>query len=360
MKRARSAGTWIRYWPLFSAGVILLLLNALSPVLAPFVTAAVLAYILAPLVGALEARRWPRGGAVAVVMLAMIVILVTLVLVIVPLFATQLHALSNYFPQLLEWLKATALPWLSAHAHMDISLDPDRLKALVADHGDVAGQLLESVWQSVSARGKAFFGFASSLALLPVVLFYLLRDWHALLAQIDVLVPRRWHHAVRDLSGEVDMVLGQYLRGQLSVMLLMACFYSIGLWLTGLKSALPIGMVAGLLVFIPYLGVIVGVLLATLTAALQFQSLIGLLPIWGVFVAGQLVEGFYVTPRLVGERIGLHPLAVIFALLAFGQLFGFVGVLLALPLSAVTLVAVRRLRGRYLHSLWYRKQPRQP
>jgi len=360
MKRARSAGTWIRYWPLLTALVILLLLDALRPVLAPFVTAAVLAYILAPLVGALEKRRWPRAAAVAAVMLLAILALVTLTLVIVPLFVQQLRALSGYFPQLFAWLKTTALPWLSLHLNTELSLDPDRVKALLAEHGDVAEQALQSVWLSLTERGKAFFGLVSSVVLLPVVLFYFLRDWHVLVAQVDILVPRRWHHAVRDLAGEVDAVLGQYLRGQLSVMLIMACFYSVGLWLTGLKSALPIGMVAGLLVFIPYLGVIVGVLLATLAAGLQFQSLIGLLPVWGVFVAGQLVEGFYVTPHLVGERIGLHPVAVIFALLAFGQLFGFIGVLLALPLAAVTLVAIRRLRGRYLHSLWYRKQPRQP
>jgi predicted PurR-regulated permease PerM len=217
--------------------------------------------------------------------------------------------------------------------------------------------LVQEILPALTSHGLALAGLVADLALLPVVLFYFLRDWDLMVGQIDGLLPNRLQGYVRDLATEVDDVLGQYLRGELSVMLIMACFYSLGLLLTGLKSALPIGIVAGLLVFVPYLGVTVGVLLATLAAGLQYQSLAGLVPVWGVFLLGQLLEGFVVTPRLVGERIGLHPLAVIFALMAFGQLFGFVGVLLALPLAAITLVAVRRLRQRYLNSAWYLEPP---
>jgi predicted PurR-regulated permease PerM len=346
----------MRYWPIALVPLAAWLLYLLMPVLAPFVTAAVLAYILEPLVTGLANRRWPRSLASATVMIGLLFVLAALLLVIVPLFGQQLQALYGYMPQLLAWLRDAAGPWLVQHLGVDPSLfDPERARTWLGDHGGEAGQLLRDMLPSLTARGLALFGWVASALLLPVLLFYFLRDWRDMLGRVSVLVPARWRATAGSLIGEVDSVLGQYLRGQLSVMLIMALFYASGLWLAGLNSALPIGVVAGLLVFIPYLGVIVGVSLATLTAALQFHALAGMLPVWGVFMLGQLLEGFVVTPRLVGERIGLHPVAVIFALMAFGQLFGFVGVLLALPLAAVTLVAIRRLHAQYLDSPWYRR-----
>jgi len=356
MRRSRPIKPlWQRYWPLALGLLALAVLYLLTPVLAPFATAAVLAYILQPLVEYLVVRRWPRAAAVSVVLLGLVLLLVTLVLVIVPLFVQQLRGLLGYLPELLGWLRDHAAPWLSQRLGVDLTLDMDHLKTWLADHGDEAGQALKALLPSLTSGGLAILGFLTNLVLLPLVLFYFLRDWPQFLARLDELVPRGWQATTRQLAGEVDEVLGQFLRGQLSVILIMALFYSLGLWLTGLKSALPIGIVAGMLVFVPYLGVIVGVLLATLTAALQFQSLGGIVPVWGVFLLGQLVEGFYVTPRLVGERIGLHPVAVVFALLAFGQLFGFVGVLLALPLSAALLVGLRHMRSRYFASSLYRR-----
>jgi predicted PurR-regulated permease PerM len=193
-----------------------------------------------------------------------------------------------------------------------------------------------------------------NVLLIPVALFYLLRDWPLLLKHIEQILPRRQHAKVLEIAGEVDRVLAEFLRGQLAVMLLMSAYYVIGLWLAGLEFALPIGLLAGMLVFVPYLGMITGLALATLGAFTQFDHFSGVLVVWAVFASGQLIEGMVVTPRLVGERIGLHPLAVIFALLAFGQVFGFFGVLLALPLSAVLLVALRHARGWYLDSTLYR------
>ncbi|WP_374355298.1 AI-2E family transporter [Chitinimonas sp.] len=347
---------WIRYWPLALLPVALWLLYLLKPVLAPFVTAAVLGYILEPMVAGLEGRRWPRTLAVTAVMLGVMLLFIALLLILLPLFGQQLKALYGYLPQLMAWLRDFAGPWLTQHAGLDPSVfDAERVKAWLGEHGSEAGQLLKDMLPSLTSRGIAMFGFIGSAVLLPVVLFYFLRDWDSLLNRCKELVPPRWQSTVDGLSGEVDGVLGQYLRGQLSVMLIMALFYATGLWLTGLSSSLAIGVIAGLLVIVPYLGVITGVLLATLTAVLQFHSLAGLLPVWGVFLLGQLLEGFVVTPRLVGERIGLHPVAVIFALMAFGQLFGFIGILLALPLAAVTLVAIRRVREQYFESGWYRR-----
>lgn len=356
MKRYRpNKARWMQYWPLALGLACLALLYLLAPVLTPFVTAAVLAYILEPLVAKLCRRGCSPAFATSLVLLAATLLLIALVLVIVPLFVQQLTALAGYLPALLTWLRDSAGPWLNERFGLQLVLDVDYAKTWLTEHGEQAGKLVQALLPSLTSGGLALMALVGNLVLIPLVLFYFLRDWDDLLARLAVLIPRRWLGKVDELVRESDAVLGQFLRGQLSVIVIMALFYSIGLWLTGLKSALPIGIVAGLLVFIPYLGVIVGVLLASLAALLQFQSLGGLLPVWGVFLLGQLIEGFYVTPRLVGERIGLHPVAVVFALMAFGQLFGFVGVLLALPLAAMLLVGLRHLKRHYLDSALYRK-----
>ena len=349
-----------RYWPWIGAIAVLWILHRLTPVLAPFLIAAILAYILAPLVALLQARRWPRSLAVTTVLGAIMLLSATLAVIIVPLFSEQVMELVHYIPALLAWLRDTAAPFLSHRLGITIPIDVEHLRAWLTAHSDMAGNFAESLLPSLTSRGRALVGFLASALLLPVAAFYLLRDWPLLVAKLVHLIPLRWLPAVSELITEVDAVLGQYLRGQLSVILIMVSIYSVGLLCCGLHSGLPIGVVAGILVFIPYLGVIVGVLLATLAAMLQFHSLIGVLPVWGLFMFGQFIEGFYVTPRLVGERIGLHPLAVIFALLAFGELFGFIGVLLALPMAAVTLVAIMRMHRRYISSDWYLQTPTRP
>jgi hypothetical protein len=201
--------------------------------------------------------------------------------------------------------------------------------------------------------GTAVIGWAATLLLIPIVLFYVLLDWHTLFARLSENVPRRWIAQVTEIATEVDSLLAQYLRGQLLVMLLLSAYYSVGLAVAGFDVALPVGLLTGLLVFIPYIGFGVGLLLAIVAAVLQFDTAHGLIAVAIVYGLGQFIESFYLTPRLVGERIGLHPLAVIFALLAFGQLFGFVGVLLALPASAILLVVFGRLRRHYLNSSFY-------
>jgi predicted PurR-regulated permease PerM len=206
-----------------------------------------------------------------------------------------------------------------------------------------------------SARigGSLVLTVVGNLLLVPMVLFYLLLDWPALMARLHQLVPPRLRTPVDGFLNECDAVLGQYLRGQLLVMLTLSVWYTVTLSIAGLDLALPVGIFTGMAVFIPYLGFGLGLLLALLTALLQFSSGYGLVMVAAIYGLGQLLEGFFLTPRLVGERIGLNPLAVIFALLAFGQVFGFVGVLAALPLSAVALVAGRRVLARYMHSELY-------
>jgi predicted PurR-regulated permease PerM len=194
----------------------------------------------------------------------------------------------------------------------------------------------------------ALLAFLVNLLLVPVVLFFLLRDWNGLVARVDAMIPRHLHKRARSIFAEIDAVLAEFLRGQMIVMLVMSVYYSTALWIAGLEFALPIGVITGLLVIIPYVGAFTGILLGIAAAAMQFGTIEGVAWVALAFAIGQALEGMVVTPLLVGERIGLHPVAVIFALLAFGQVFGFFGVLLALPASAALLVALRHVQRAYL------------
>jgi predicted PurR-regulated permease PerM len=193
-----------------------------------------------------------------------------------------------------------------------------------------------------------------NVVMVPLVLFYLLYDWNAMLARLQLFVPRRLLDKTTQLAVDMDRMLSQYLRGQLLVMAVLAVYYAAALFVAGFEIALPVGIFTGLAVFIPYIGYATGLVLALLAAALQFGDWYGFGAVAVVYGVGQILEGFFLTPRLVGERIGMHPLAVIFALLAFGQLFGFFGVLLALPVSAILSVALREMRAGYLASALYK------
>jgi predicted PurR-regulated permease PerM len=216
-----------------------------------------------------------------------------------------------------------------------------------------ASGIAKRVFAYLGGGGLALAGFLMNLLLIPVVLFYVLRDWPGLLANVDAAIPRKLHTNVTTIAREIDAVLSEFLRGQLSVMLIMSVFYVAGLWLAGLNFALPVGLITGLLVFIPYVGSGTGLVLGTVAAVMQFPSINGVALVWVVFAIGQLLEGIAITPWLVGNRIGLHPVVVLFALLAFGQVFGFFGVLLALPASAAMLVGLRHLMAHYRGSNLY-------
>jgi len=190
--------------------------------------------------------------------------------------------------------------------------------------------------------------------LTPLVLYYLLYDWNRMLERVENAIPRQWLPKTLALATEIDQMLSQYLRGQLLVMGVLAAYYAIALSVARFEVALPVGIFTGMAVFIPYIGFAIGLVLALLAAMLQFGTLYGFGAVAVIYGVGQVLEGFFLTPRLVGERIGMHPLAVIFALLAFGQLFGFFGVLLALPMSAIILTGLREVRRIYLSSALYR------
>lgn len=337
------------------AVALLVMLYLLAPILAPFVVAAILAYICQPLVARLYPRKVPRTLAVLLVMLGIALLALLLLLILLPLLQQEWAHLVARIPQWLESARQHVLPavqqWFGANLQWDNEAIRQQLLGQLRGTGGVAAQIIPWLGDS----GSVLLVWFANLLLIPLVMFYLLRDWNEMLAHLDTLIPRPWHEAAHTIMAEIDRVLAEFLRGQIAVMLLMSVFYSVALWLVGLEFALPIGLVAGLLVFVPYLGMVLGLLLATLAAVMQFPAWGDVLWVWGVFAVGQLLESMVITPWLIGDRTGLHPLAVIFALLAFGQLFGFFGLLLALPLAATLLVVLRHLRGHYLASEMYIK-----
>jgi predicted PurR-regulated permease PerM len=341
---------------LLIALLALVILRALGPVLTPFIVASVLAYALTPLVDRLDevARgRMPRVLAVVIVELLVLLALLCIVLLVVPVIAKELPLMRQQLPIVLDRIDAAISPWAQQFGFR-VTLDLESLKQRLLGYLNANwSTAFPSVWSSLKLGGSVALTVVGNGLLIPVALFYLLMDWKAIVARLLELVPPRARPGFDSFTAEADQVLGQYLRGQLLVMVTMAVYYSTGLALFGLDLALPIGVFTGLAMFVPYIGFGIGLLLATMAGLLQFASAGAFVMVAAVYGSGQVVEGFFITPRLVGERIGLHPLAVIFALLAFGQLLGFVGVLVALPASAVLLVAIRRARAGYMSSRLY-------
>jgi phosphoribosylaminoimidazole-succinocarboxamide synthase len=341
-------------FPWFALAVLLVaggLVYLLAPVLTPFLAGALLAYIFDPLVDRLQTRGLSRtAGTVAVIVLAGFS-LFALLLVAMPLFQGQFAELAQRIPAALELVQTRLLPWLAQTLGIRIDADLGTLKTWLTEKATQNG----ADWLPTLQTGAlAIVGILANLLLIPVVMFYLLRDWDTMVARVAELTPRPWLDVVTRIARSMDAVVGEFLRGQMSVMLALSAYYAAALWLAGLDYALPIGILTGVLSFVPFLGFGLGMILALLVALLQFADWTGVAWVAGIYLAGQVLESYVFTPRLVGERVGLHPVAVIFALAAFGQLFGFVGVLLAVPLAAILLVALRELRGAYVASSLYR------
>jgi len=332
-----------------------LLLWLLAPVLTPFVVAAVMAYVLTPMVGRLQRHlHLPRALAALLVELIAMAALLGVLLLIVPVISHELPRLREQIPQLAARINDGLAPWLAQYG-ISVRLDIAGIKAFVVKYLDAGGEdMLAALLSSARIGGSVLLALVGNAVLVPVVMFYLLLDWPMLTGRLRRLVPPRHLEAVCGFAEECDQVLGQYLRSGLLLMLVLATFYTSALALAGFELALPLGVFTGLAIFIPYLGFGLGAALALLAGVLQFASLYGAGAVLLIYGVGQVLESFVLTPRLVGERIGLHPIAVIFALLAFGHLFGFVGVLLALPAGALVLVALRRVRRAYVDSRLYR------
>ncbi len=343
------------------AFAVLWLIGALGPILTPFVLAALLGWLGDPLVDRIERTDRSRGIAVSLVFLLMVLLLVLVLLILVPLIERQVVTLIDSLPVYREWLMGTAIPWMERRFGIEISewMDPERLIEWVRGHWQQAGGVATTFMSYVSRSGFALIALIVNLVLVPILTFYFLRDWDVLVARVSQLIPRDHYATVTRLARESDESLAAFLRGQFLVMLAQGAFYAIGLQLIGLRLGILVGLIAGLISFVPYLGATVGLIMMLLAAVVQAQGFDWQLLILGtiVFTAGQLFESYVLTPRLVGDRIGLHPVAVIFAVMAGGQLFGFVGMLIALPVAAVANVLLRFAHERYQASRLYTGTP---
>jgi len=327
-------------------------LYSLSAVLTPFFLAAILAYIWQPVAHWLHRHHVPISLAVLFVMVLEALVLTLLVLSVLPLFIKEISQLVRELPALVDRINEHVAPWVQAKTGISVTMDSQSVMDWVISLVQADG-FSTQVLNSLRLGGLGLLGVFATAVLVPVVQFYLMRDWRLIRMRFDTLIPRNWHDTVMQFFAEADDALAQYLHGQVLVILVMCVYYTLGLYFTGLEFFLPIGIITGVLVFVPYVGAATGFLLATLAAVMQFPSWSGLIWVWVVFGIGQALEGNFITPKLVGQRIGLHPVAVIFALLAFGQIFGFPGLLIALPASAVLLVGLRKLRAQYLASPFY-------
>lgn len=348
----------LSFW--FAAlAALILVLWLLSGILLPFVAGLALAYFLDPVADRLERLGLPRLAATAAILLLAILMLVLVLILILPVLGDQIVKFAADLPGLLQTLAVrfneAAPQWLK---DMIAKSGTDIQGQVTALAGRAAGwivTLIASVWSG----GMALVNLLSLLVVTPIVAFYLLADWDHLVAKVDRWLPRDHAEAVRTVARDIDAAMAGFIRGQGTVCLLLGAFYAVALTLAGLKFGLAIGLAAGLLTFIPYVGAIVGGVLAVGVALVQFWPDFGsILLIAAIFAAGQFIEGNVLSPKLVGKSVGLHPVWLMFALFAFGYVFGFVGLLLAVPLAAAAGVLTRFALSQYLASKLYLGVPR--
>ncbi len=348
-----------RRWQWLLAALVLGgLLYLLAPVLTPFALAALLAYLGDPVVDRLE-KKFSRTTSVIIVFSGMSLVIAGALALLIPEIIRQAGGFPEQLQKLAGWFSGSLVPWAKTRLDVDISgVDVGSVLETARAHLQDIGKILPTVFAGVGKSSVAVLGVLANLLLLPVITFYFLRDWDVLVARVQHLLPRPLEPTISQLARESDQVLGSFLRGQLSVMVVTGALYAVGLTLAGVQFGLLIGFVAGLLSFVPYLGPGVGIIAGVISALVSpGDPWINVALVAAVFGVGQVVESFFLTPLLVGDKIGLHPVAVIFAVMAGGQLFGFFGVLLALPVAAVVMVVLRHAHQRYLRSTLYSADP---
>lgn len=332
------------------------LLYLLAPIITPFLVAVMLAYIASPLLTRLQRARVPRIIGILLVFLVLLALILILLLLLIPQIQRQIAVFATKLPEYVDWLGSVPGPWLQQTLGLEPGvLDMAALKEQLIQHWRALGGAAGQVFSYMTRSGMHLVTWALNLILIPMVSFFLMRDWDDILAHVRGLFPPHLRTPLSAIAAETDAVLAGFLRGQLTVMAALAFIYGLGLWMVGLDLALSIGLFAGLVSFVPYLGFILGIIIAGIAAMLQFQEPIYLLQVAAVFGVGQVLESMLLTPYLVGNRIGLHPVAVIFAVLAGGQLFGFFGILLALPVAAMIKVWLHHLHLHYQGSDFYRQ-----
>ncbi len=342
-----------KFFIVLLAAIIFTVLYFLAPILTPFLVGILLAYLVNPVVNWLMRLHLPRILAVAIVFFALLFVITFAVLLIIPLIQTQIDHLIDVLPTFMAWIQNTAIPLIKEHFNNDQFINVPLLKEQFSQNwlkaGGAAGWIVGAILHSGFTVLHALF----NVLLVFVVTFYLLYDWQKVVDGLHDLLPRKYEPTIMKLVMECNDVLGAFFRGQLLVMLTLGTFYSIGLTLMGLQVGVVIGVMIGVLTVIPYLGTIVGLLTASIAIFIQFGSITAIIPVLLLFAVGQTLDGMFITPKLVGNRIGLHPVAVIFAVLAGGVLFGFFGVLLALPVASIIMVLIRFLRSYYYKSALY-------
>jgi predicted PurR-regulated permease PerM len=346
----------VRFW-LIGLAVTALLLWLLSGILMPFVAGMIIAYVLDPVADRFEAIGMPRWLATTMVLLLFVIIIATVLLVLVPVIASQVDGLIRALPGYLEQLTKTLTPVMEQLRTEMPTENFQRLKTALGEQAGQAVSWLGAVIGGIWRGGLAILDIISLLVITPVVAFYLLRDWDRMTATIDQYLPRPYAPTIHALVGEIDSTLANFLRGQGLVCLILGAFYAISLTVVGLNFGLLVGLGAGLISFIPYVGSIIGFLVSTGIALVQFDNWVMWLVVAGIFVFGQAVEGNFLTPKLVGGSVGLHPVWVIFALLAGGSLLGFTGVMLAVPVAAAIGVLVRFSLRQYRQSRYFHGEP---
>ena len=342
-----------RIWLAVAVAFVLFVLLFQS-ILLPFVAGLAIAYLLDPLADKFEAMRVPRGLSALVVLVLFGIVMIAVLLLLVPLLQGQIVELVRRMPDYLAALQRRVLE-LAEFAEARLAPeDLQRLRNALTEQAGAAFAWVGTMLKGVIGGGLALFNILALVFVTPIVAFYMLRDWDRLVAHVDNLLPVAYRQTVREQARLVDDTLAGYVRGQSMVCLLLGGLYAIGLWLAGLDFGFTIGLIAGLVSFIPYVGSIFGLVTSVGLALIQFEEFSRVLIVAGIFVAGQVIEGNFLTPKLVGERVNLHPVWVFFALFAGGSLAGFVGMLLALPAAAVIGVLIRFVTQRYLASDLYR------
>ncbi len=327
---------------------------ALSGVLAPFIAGLAVAYFFDPVADRLESAGLSRGLAAGLVIVVFLGLVVAVAMLLYPLLHSQIIGLLDRIPDLIDGLRQLAAPLLEQLNDKLASSDAAGLQGAAKKYASGvlswAGNLLQSLWSG----GLAFFNVLSLMVITPLVAFYLLRDWDRMVARFDDLLPRASAATIREQMREIDGTIAAFVRGQATVCLVLGAWYGAALTLAGLDFGLLVGLGAGLLAFVPYLGAGIGMVVGVAIAMHQFTDFPAIAIVAAIFLVGQTAESYFLTPRLIGDRVGLHPVWIIFALLAGGALFGFTGVLLAVPVTAVIGVLVRYWISRYLASPYYR------
>jgi predicted PurR-regulated permease PerM len=349
MTLQRQFGFWLA-----ALAVLVLLLWLLSNILLPFIAGLVLAYFLDPVADALERLGLPRLAASLVILLVSVLVLALVLVLLLPVLGDQVSKLATDLPSLLHALVTRFNEWAPQWVKDMLAKSGTDIQGSVAEIASKAAGWVVTLLSSLLSGGMALVNLVSLMVVTPIVAFYLLEDWDLMVAKVDSWLPRDHVATIRGLASEINDALAGFIRGQGTVCLLLGIFYAAGLSLAGLRFGLAIGLAAGFLTFIPYAGAIIGGVLAMGLGLVQFwPDWSAILIIAGIFVAGQFIEGNFLSPKLVGHRIGLHPVWLMFALFAFGYLFGFVGLLLAVPLAAAAGVLVRFGLRQYLRSRLY-------